>query len=247
MDFLKHWIITIDFDEGRLDFLLPGTERDPNWGENVPFVYDTSGAMFILATVGENVRIPFMVDTGDFGTGHLDEALLTRLVSSHEARVTGSDKYGSFSGIYSARVARLSHLCLGPFRHENLRFVSGKRNALGMNYLFRYRVTIDFPNERLYLAKGKSFAGHDAGNTCGLRYSFRARGLDVESVDERSPACAAGLRAKDVIVKLCGKPVSAWKPSEVSRLLTTEGKTVQMTIERDGKRIEKSFTPKQYD
>jgi C-terminal processing protease CtpA/Prc len=115
-------------------------------------------------------------------------------------------------------------------------------------------VTIDFPNERLYLAKGKHFADPDRGRTCGIgllskqgRLEVVHGRLEVVSVDERGPAYAAGLRAKDLIVELCGKPVSAWKQSEVDRLFKTEGKAVQMTIERDGKRIEKSFTPKEYD
>lgn len=247
MDFLKDWIITIDFDEGRLDFLLPGTKWDPSWGESLPFVHDASGIACILATAGDNVRTAFEVDTGDADTGRLENSLLTRLVRSHEARVTGDSKAVDLSGTHPLRVAKLSHLCVGPFRHENLRFKSGNQNVLGLDYLSRYRVTIDFPNERLYLTKGKHFAGRNVGNTCGLRYFYRATGLDVESVDEKSPAYAAGLRAKDVIVKLCGKPISAWKPSEAGRLLTTEGKAVQVTIERDGKRMEKSFSPKEYD
>jgi hypothetical protein len=224
-----------------------GTDWDPSWGESRPIVYNANGIPCIMATVGENVRTAFKVDTGDCGTGDLEEALLTRLVNSHEARIAGDDQSVVLSGIHSGRVARLSHLALEPFRHDNLRFASGNQNSLGLRYLSRYRVTIDFPNERLYLAKGKSFARPEPGHTCGFVPSFRADRIELESVDEKSPAYAAGLRAKDVIVKLCGKPISAWKPSEVNRLLTTEGKAVQMTIERDGKPMEKSFTPKEYD
>jgi hypothetical protein len=246
-DVLEHWIIDIDFDEGRVAVLFSGTERDPDWGESVPFMYGTNGAMFITATAGESVRTAFEIDTGNAGKSSLKESLLDRLVSSHEARVTGVDKVVDLSGSHYPRVTRLSHLCLGPFRHDNLQFSSGNQNAIGLNYLSRYRVTIDFPNQRLYLAKGKRFGAPDLGHTCGFDLLFRAGRIEVESVDERGPAHAAGLRAKDVIVKLCGKSVSAWKPSDVHRLLKTEGKTVQVTIERGGKRTEKSFTPKEYD
>ena len=247
MDFLKDWIITIDFDEGRLDVLPPGTGRDPNWGESGPFVFDAGGAMIVFPTVGESTWTAFEVDTGNDSTGHLEEALLNRVVGSHEARVTGDEKAVTLSGKHSSQVVQLSHLCLGAFRHDNLRFSSGNQNILGLNYLSRYRVTIDFPKQRLYLAKGKHFADPDAGHKSGLHFFFTARGLDVQCVDEKSPALVADLRAKDVIVKLFGKPVSAWKPSVVRRLFRTEGKAVQLTIERDGKRMEKSFTPKEYD
>ncbi|MGD0382111.1 MAG: aspartyl protease family protein [Thermoguttaceae bacterium] len=247
MDFLKNWIIAIDFDEGRLDVLSADTERDPKWGEGIPFVYDEKGLMFVLATVGGNIRTPFAVDTGDAGTGDLEGGLLTRLVGAREARVTGDGKAMDLSGIQSLKVARLSHLSLGSFRHDNLRFISGKRNALGLNYLSRYRLTINFPDKRLHLAKGKDFAYRDTGHTCGLNYLFKGGGLEVISVDEKSPAHAAGFRPKDVIVKLGGKRVSEWKPSRIRRLLGAEGKAVQVTVQRGGKRLEMNFTPKEYD
>jgi len=247
VNFLKDWIITIDFDKGHLDILSPETTATSDWGEGMPFVWDANGLMCILATVGKDVCIPFRIDTGYANTGMLDATLLSRLVSSSEARVTGDEKALNLSGTHCSSVVRLSHLSLGSYRHENLRFTSGELNILGLNYLSRYRVTIDFPNGRLYLAKGKRFADPDRGDNCGLRYLFRAGGLQVESVDERSPARAADVRAKDVIVKLNGKPVSERKPSEIGRLLTKEGKTVQMTVKRDGKLMEMTLTPKEYD
>jgi hypothetical protein len=249
MDFLKDWIITIDFDEGRIDVLPPGTKRVSKWGESIPFVYDTDGRMemSIRATVGEKVQTPFMVDTGNTGTGHLGDALLTRLIGAREARATGDGKGVDLSGTHTSKVARLSHFSLGSFRNDNLKFTSGKQNVLGLKYMSRYRVTIDFPSQRLYLAKGRHFADHDLGHTCGLGLLFRGGGIEVESVDEKGPAKATGVRPKDVIVKLCGKSVSEWKPSEVNRLLRAEDKTVQMTVERGGRRMEMSFTPKEYD
>lgn len=37
MDFLKDRIIAIDFDKGCLDFLPPGTVKQPSWGESISF------------------------------------------------------------------------------------------------------------------------------------------------------------------------------------------------------------------
>ena len=247
MDFLRQWVIAIDFDRGRLRVLPPETTRDPEWGESIPFVYDAIGAPSISATAGANVRALFRVDTGDTGTGDLEDTLLNRLVGAHQAHITGDCPSVSASGIHSSRVARLSHFSLQSFRHEDLQFTSGKQNNLGLRYLSRYRVTIDFPNERIYLAKGKRFAGRDRGDACGLHYFFKPGRLEVEFVDAKSPAHAAGFRPKDVIVKLCGKPISELKPSKVDGLLTTEGKAVKTTVERGGKRMEISFTPKEYD
>ena len=155
LEFLKSWIITIDFDEGRVDVLSPDTERNPDWGERIPAVYDRRGILFIPATAGKASWSPFMLDTGCNDTGLLDSTLLTRLADAHEVRVFGDDKGVSLSGISSSRIVRLSMLSVGSFRHENLRFVTGTQNVLGLKYLSRYRVTIDIAHECLYLVKGK--------------------------------------------------------------------------------------------
>ena len=157
LEFLKSWIITIDFDEGRVDVLSPDTERNPDWGERIPAVYDRRGILFIPATAGKASWSPFMLDTGCNDTGLLDSTLLTRLADAHEVRVFGDDKGVSLSGISSSRIVRLSMLSVGSFRHENLRFVTGTQNVLGLKYLSRYRVTIDIAHECLYLVKGKQF------------------------------------------------------------------------------------------
>jgi hypothetical protein len=42
-------------------------------------------------------------------------------------------------------------------------------------------------------------------------------------------------------------PLSNLKPSEIYDVLTAEGKPVRLTVERGGKRMELSFTPKEYN
>jgi len=155
MQFLKDWIITIDFDEGRLDFLPPRTAKQPEWGKNIPFEYGSTGIPRVHATLGKDIESSFAVDTGDSGTGNIDEAFLMLLVGLNEARMTGIDKNMTLSGPHSSDAARLSRLTIGSFRHENLRFTGGKQDDLGLRYLSRYRVTIDFQNRQLYLAEGK--------------------------------------------------------------------------------------------
>jgi len=69
----------------------------------------------------------------------------------------------------------------------------------------------------------------------------------IEFVDEKGPAYAAGVRSKDVLVELRGKPVSAVKLSEIRRALGEEDQPLTMTVERGGKRIEIRFTPYEYE
>ena len=247
MDFLKDWIIAIDFDVGRVDFLPPGTVKQPAWGESIPIVYSNTEIPLIRAALGKDVERYFEVDTGWAGTGNIEEAFLMLLVDRHEARMTGDAKAMTFSGVHSSNVARLAHLTVGPFRHDNLRFSGGKGDCLGVGYLSRYQVTIDFPAHQLYLVKGKQYAYRDRGLRSGVGFLFKTHEIEVRYVDEKGPAYAAGIRTKDILVEICGKPVSALTQSEIYRFLGTEGKPVKMAVERGGKRIEMSYTPYEYE
>ena len=137
MDFIKDWIVTIDFDEGRVDVLPPGTEKSPAWGESIPFAYK-GGVIVIPAIVGKDVPAFFEIDTGATSTGILEETLLKGLVDSHEARVIGQGTSACFSGRQSTRsspLVLLSRLVVGPFRQENLMLIGGRLNILGMSCL----------------------------------------------------------------------------------------------------------------
>ncbi len=247
LDFFKDRIVTIDFGVGRIDVLPAETKRDPTWGECLSIGVSKNKSMRILAQLGERVQEPFIVDTGNTNTGDLSDETLGRLAEFHDARITGTDECMTLSGSSSRQAARVSRLSLGSFHNENLRFTSAQENSIGLGYLSRYRVTIDVRNERLYLAKGKHFADHDRGNTCGLHVLFKAGKPVVEFVDAKSTAGAAGIRPMDVIVKLSAQPVSKLKASQLRRLLSAEGKPVRLTIERDGKQLELSYIPKEYD
>jgi len=247
IDFLKDWIVTIDFDEGRLDFLASDAAKNPQWGESIPFVFDSNGLIWLSATVGKNTRTSFMVDVGDAGTGSLHGELFSQLVGSRDLRITGDMDFMDLAGTHNLQKAWLSRLALESFQHQNLLLRKGHENRLGLGYLRRYRVTFDFPHQRLFLAKGKRFAEPDRGPMCGLSLLFKPGRIEIAAVDEKGPAHAAGVQAKDVIVAVAGKPVSTWKRTEIQHLLKSEGKTVQMTIERDGKRTDVSFTLREYE
>jgi hypothetical protein len=247
LDFFSDRIVSIDFDAGRIDVLPGDTERDPKWGEALQFGVDEHNTMRVLVNVGERVWEPFIVDTGMNCTGDLSKTTLDRLIDLHDAHVTGTEGCLTLSGSSSRQIARISRLTFGSFRHENLRFTRAQYNVLGLKYFSRYRLTIDFRNRQLYLAKGKRFADHDRGSSLAIGLVFKAGKLEVVSVEERSPAYAAGIRPKDLIVKMSGQDIATWKSSKVVESLSAEGKSVHLTIERDGKQLELSFIPKEYD
>jgi membrane-associated protease RseP (regulator of RpoE activity) len=67
--------------------------------------------------------------------------------------------------------------------------------------------------------------------------AWSERAVRVTEVPASGPSARAGLRAGDVILAIDGKPVAGLTSREVQRLLTGEvGSTVELEIERDGRR-----------
>ena len=97
--------------------------------------------------------------------------------------------------------------------------------------------------------------GGMAGSMIGIRLSdvaadqvkslklSKAEGAVVESVNPNSPASAAGIRAKDVIVEFDGEHVRSAR--ELTRLVsdTPAGREVGVVVMRDGKKIDLHIKP----
>ena len=157
-------------------------------------------------------------------------------VGSAHPTLTGTTEIVDSSGRRSAPIGRLSQLSVGPFRSANLQFSTGMHNILGLNYLRRYRVTIDYSRQRLHLAEGRRFAGPDRGSMSGLLFLFQSDRVVIKWVDEKGPAYAAGVRAKDIVREISGRPVSKMTSSEIRRILRSpQGAPVPMSLERAGK------------
>jgi len=97
MNFLKNYMVQIDFDKGRLLFFKPADSSDPNWGEELGISYSSLGTPYITGTVIGNVGVDFLIDTGLNYTGDLEtkvfkNVLKDRVTKTYEetAQVAGS-------------------------------------------------------------------------------------------------------------------------------------------------------------
>ncbi|HET7473651.1 MAG TPA: trypsin-like peptidase domain-containing protein [Candidatus Limnocylindrales bacterium] len=71
----------------------------------------------------------------------------------------------------------------------------------------------------------------------------RTAGLEVVQLLDGSPAAAAGVRAGDVIVSLDGRPIGGVGDLQRSLVGDLVGRSVEVTLERDGRLAELSITP----
>jgi len=242
LNFLKRYVIQIDFDQGTLLFLEPLGEQHPEWGIELPLRYDTKGWPQIIGNIPDGAKVKFVIDTGATGAaGSLDNMIFEEILSKKEIK-TSESLSATASGIVRSREIRVSNLSVGAFKYDQLIFGEANWSHLGLSFLSRHIVTFDFPNSRLYLKKGKDFKKRDETDMSGLHLLRISGNTVVYSVDEGSPAQKAGIGPKDIILKVDEKDAHKYDMWELRLLLMSEDKRyITMTIKHGDELKEISF------
>ncbi len=237
MDFLGKQVLCIDPDRGVLAFLrAPGTDV----GHPFPITWEGPYPEVEVTIGGWDKPVRFRIDTGCNGTGGLREELFEALVQQNRIRRVRNGLTTTLSGTAGGPAGRMESLTLGPFRHTDLPFGKSGWNLLGWNYLSRFVVTLDFPGNRIYLRKGAGYDRRDPGDRSGLALLRDGKRTVVLAVFEGSPAAAAGIKPRDEILTVEGEKAETMKLFAFRRLLCSQGKTVRLQINRDGKEWEAS-------
>jgi len=242
MNFLKKYIVQIDYDNGTLLFLQPEERQHSQWGNELPISYNPLGIPQITGNILDRIKVDFLIDTGASGaTGALDRKIFEEILSKKEIK-TSEALAATASGIIRSREARIGNLSIGSFEYEKLIFGEGNWPYLGLSFLSRHTVTFDFPNSRMYLKKGKGFKKIDETDMSGLHLLRISNKTVVYSVDEGSPAQKAGIRAKDTILKVGNKDANTYDILELRRfLMSGDRHKITMTIKRGDDVKEASF------
>jgi hypothetical protein len=233
MGFLKKYVVRIDFDSGKVQFRAWDGRSHPEWGSAV-YLYDAGGGKRDLpyakgnpAGVGD---MKFLVDSGRDAAGDLVAEVFEKAMDK-KALAEGSMVTGAGTGRF--RKTRISHLAFGGFEHRGLVMVEGNENLIGLGLLSRYVVTLDFPSMKMYLQKGQAFDKPDEDDMSGLHLWLVEGRTVVHSVDESSPAEAAGIRPEDMVLKVGETSATETDIEDLRDLLKSgNGKEITMTIRR---------------
>ena len=243
VDFLKHHVIQVDFDEGRVTFVQERPQNEPDWGTEFALSYDPGGLPQIIGKLPDGGEREFVIDTGYQATGSLDKHVFDALVAQRDLP-TRESTFAGLTGIERTVQTRLDRLSVGPFEYRGLILSRAVGNILGLDFLSRHRVTFDFPNNKLYLKKGRQFDKVDEADMSGLRLLRYADSTVVYSSghEHGRPAARAGLEAGDVILEINGTDARAYEMWQIHELLRSgDGKKITMTVQRGTARMEVSF------
>lgn len=232
---LRDCIIRLDFDRAKIEFLraVPrnaGVRVELARGETVPTM------SCILHGYGAR---PFILDTGFTGEAALAHTDFSTLLSRGSLKPCGAVSYQSAGRQFMIRMGVLSSGFVGGgYTHRSIVIheipdKDGAVNALGLDHLSRFTITLDFPGNAIYLKPSATFrALRPAAKLLGVRLSHVRADTVATSVRNGSHAAGYGIRAGDVLDSVNGMPVASMTDAELIRILMMPDERVILNFHR---------------
>ena len=204
MDFLRQLIVEVDFDAGRVKFLKSGKDAP---GRKLPMQFmGEYGRPTIAGRLVGQMEVPLAIDTGMYGlnNGGLSGPTMDSLARAGQIQMLGTEWSATLNGAIEGRVGLVTSISVSDFTHTRQLFHESPfgRDALGLGYLSRYKVTFDFPGGALFLATGKRF---------DRRFSYKNADVYIGLIDGNAVILDAdpgrrmwGIEAGDQILDING-------------------------------------------
>ncbi len=207
--------VTVHVDQPyvRARLLLAG--RDPLEGD---FVIDTGLGQTVMLGLG-------------FAESHGFPGAFTRTVAVPAASASGDSQMV---------MGRLGGLQIGPFVLPGAiamlppfeTMVPGKAGTIGWNFLRRFRLVVDFPQEQIILEPTARLSESEELDMSGLRLGGEvdSGGLPVTRVLERSPAAEADVRSGDLLLEVDGRAAASIPSTTLRQIFRQAGRAVKLRV-----------------
>lgn len=224
MDFLKGKVLQIDFDAGKLSVL---NREALVAGQQIALRVSDGDLPLVEVELPSLGRVPFILDTGccGFCSGFLSKSTFDDLCRLKEIEpFSGMTRaIGILDGPPMTRIGVLARQTMSGFTHTKQIYTlddsNESCNALGLGYLSRYKVTIDFHNWTVILEKGKWFDRACPANQAGIDLVMNEGVPVVPWVDANGPGWSAGIRPGDRILSVDGTDARDLKLNQIGEKL----------------------------
>lgn len=246
MTSLEGRIVEIDFDRGSVTFLksFPKTKS-----RTLSVGRDSLGRPTLDVEIQPGKQIPFIVDTGmsSPGIGELEAPLFDELLNADRIQLLGaSARVWSVNGVAAMRKGRIDLFRLGEFEHRDLRITSGSMNGVGLRYLSRFKVVLDFQDNRALFVPGERSSDPSFHDASGMIMSrFQGRTI-VDRVHPDGPASAADIRAGDIITHINGTSIENFSLFTIRQSLSHPGQTFIFLLKREDDDLKRQLVLKEW-
>ncbi len=239
--FFRDRLIQFDFDQGmvRLSHRHVNTE---SLGRPWPLRLDGLGRLWV-----DNLRIggrteSFQICTGSNFSILVHDWLFSSLRAEGKLREFPTFTTLTPEGSLISSGGLLSQVSWGEFSQRDVRVTKGDSNALGLQYLSRFVVTVDATGGQLFLRPGKNINRSDSIDVAGFETEKSGGAVVVTAVRDHSPAGEAGVLVGDSVTSINGVTCRDMRLLEFAwRVDEGKGSRMTLTLERSGTSIEVSF------
>ena len=236
MDVLKQHVVGIDFDKGEFS-LFRALPNDTQLGSRLPLSLDDLGIPTLncsLAGEPHSVRI----DTGSDITGAISLLATNKLFTAKTMRTSGLSFAVGKRDSTLVVLFRVDEFTVADFAHSELVFAAKlhgpqlSSSFVGLNYLKRFNLVFDFPRQRVYLRKSRSYAKKDYSDIDGMLLTDMEDGrIVVVRLMNDGRAWHLGVRTGDELVRVAGeKPRNA---GQAIQLIGMRERELEVQFRRD--------------
>ncbi|MGE0088563.1 MAG: aspartyl protease family protein [Bacteroidales bacterium] len=217
------------------------------------------GRPFINAHVtidGKEISVKLLFDTGMSMALWLDPFSSPDIKPSTVRRqeIIGQGLNGDISG----EISRVEKFRIGPFELNDVFAAfpdssaiqgttenNGRNGSVGADVFRRFNVIIDYPNRQIILRKNSNFKSPFTCDMSGIEISPIVMGLPfykIASIGKNTPASECGLMVNDELRYINGISTKDMTISQINDVFRSrEGKTIRMTVVRDGISVDVKF------
>ena len=244
-DVLSRFVVELDFDRQVVTLYDPATFHYAGAGTALPFTL-WQCIPVVDVTLNGTCHGRFIVDVGNATplAVHSEHVDACRLFSAKRKEI--EHWVGGIGGALPEMVCRLDSLQIGTFRwsepvagltlhHIGIAGSKDVQGNIGTSVLDRFKCTFDYAHARLWLEPGRRFAARDRFTRSGVFLVHWSGRVYVAGVVRHSPGEEAGLKVRDAIMAVDGRPIERWTPEALMALFDegAVGRVVKLTIERD--------------
>lgn len=256
----EQFVVEINYTNQTLNFYNPNKyKRKIHKDADIIPIELIDGKPYITAMVtinGVDIPVKLLFDTGMSFALWLDPSTNTNIKPSvvHRKEVLGQGLNGNLSG----EISRVEKFRIGKFEFNNVITAfpdsnairdaitdNGRNGSVGAEIFRRFNVVIDYHNQQIILRKNSNFEDPFRYDMSGIEVGPIVEGLPfykVLSIGSNTPASECGLMVNDEIKSINGTSANTLKISDISNILKRkEGKTIKMTVLRNGETIKVKF------
>jgi aspartyl protease/PDZ domain-containing protein len=261
-DFIKQFVLEVDYHARVIKLHDKDKFTYSGSGESIPLKLNSAGHPIIEAELtpmgSEPIKGKFVVDIGSGAALSLyspfvaERRLLTPNLKT--IKLIGA---GGAGGKIQGQIGRVSELRIGKFRISKPltlfsqdkagAFASSERlGNIGAQIMNRFRIFLDYANDRMILEPSARFAEPFDPAFSGL--SLQAEGTDyrtfrVVEVLENSPATEAGLQMNDIITGIDGRSAAELTLTKLNEIFERTT-SYTLTVRRGEQTLQIKFTPR---